>query len=62
MKNLFVFYLKKVEIKGRAFVFLNTMKIKNKKDFSHLVFYSGSGDADYQFFGLIPSTELVLND
>ena len=41
---LSVFYAKK-EIKDRAFVFLNALKIKSKEDFPHLAFYFGSGDA-----------------
>ena len=28
--------------KGRAFVFLNTFKLKTKKDFAHIAFYFGS--------------------
>ena len=43
---IFVSFLKKKEqIKGCAFVFLNTLKMKYKKDFPHLAFNLESGDA-----------------
>ena len=40
-----LFYMKKKQNKGSAFVFLDTLKIKNKKDLPHLAFNFGSGDA-----------------
>ena len=45
--NMFcLFYIeKKSQNKGSTFVFLETLKIKDKKDLPHLAFYFGSGDA-----------------
>ena len=45
--NIFsLFYMeKKTQNKGSAFVFLDTLKVKNKKDFPHLAFNFGSSNA-----------------